>query len=120
MRSSETSTLLSTSFFFFHWHYIPGWCLTSSATFRHSCLAHILILQVLHLAHVMSSSNSSHNLNFVLPILSPSHLSLTRLMNFTTLCSSQSQYNSEFLRLLQNTFSNTGPIIFPQNFSLKI
>jgi len=69
MWSSETSTLLSTSSIFFHWYYIPGWCLISSMTFRHSCLALTLILQDLHPVHAISSSNSSHHLKFVLSLI---------------------------------------------------
>jgi hypothetical protein len=54
---------------FSHWLYILGWDLTSSMSFCHFSLDCALIPQFLHPTRTMSSSNSSHHLNFCLPLL---------------------------------------------------
>jgi len=97
----------------------------------------VLPLQFLNPAHVTSSSNNSYHLSFEPPLLlssfpsglvkkdflcritffHPHHMS--RLINFTTSCSSYSLYFSEFLCLLQHPFSGTGTNIFHRNVLSK-
>jgi hypothetical protein len=125
--------------FFFPWHYISGWHLTSSMSFRHSSLDCALILQFLHPTLAPFPSNSPRHHNFGLPLLLsqipsglvqktssagslPSilvtclaHLSLPRLINVTSYLS-YSLYISEFLCLLQHPFSSTRPNIFSRTF----
>ena len=56
-------------FFFFRWVYFPGWHLTSSLIFCHFSLDCTLILRFLHATPATSHSDSSHHLNFGLPLL---------------------------------------------------
>ena len=56
-----------TEILFCHWLNIPGWDLTFSVSFCHFSLDCPLILQFLHPTRP-TSSNSSHHLNFGLPV----------------------------------------------------
>ena len=107
-----------TQIFFFQRRYIPGWGMTLTS-YRNSSLHSALFLQFLHPTRATSSCNSSHDINFGLPlfllspippglaqriflagslssilITCPAHLSLLSLIKYTQI-SKKNRYSDQ-------------------------